>query len=110
MNNSAHDDMGNYIPFVKKTDAKFKIMKKENANFGQLSQKSWLRGLYYTILTAVLPMVITLLNTGDLTLQQLKPIGLAALSVGVTYILTHLVTNSKDEMFTKEPGDKNNND
>lgn len=77
-------------------------MKKENANYGQLSRKSWLRGLYYAILTAVLPMLITLLNSGTITLAQLKVICIAALSVAATYILTHLWTNSKDEMFTKE--------
>jgi len=78
-------------------------MKKENTSFGNLSVKSWLRGLYYTVLTAVLPMLITLLGTGTITLTQLKVIGISALSVALTYILTHLWTNSKDEMFTKEP-------
>ena len=77
-------------------------MKAKNAAFGKLSTQSWLRGLYYTLLTAILPMLVTVINSGTITLAQLKPIGLAALSVGFTYILTHLFTNSDNQMFTKE--------
>jgi hypothetical protein len=76
---------------------------KSEAGYGQLSKKSWWRGLYYTILTASLPSVIVLLNSGTITIVQLKTIGLSALSIGLGYILTHLGTNSQDQMFTKEP-------
>ncbi len=77
-------------------------MKTTSAPFGKISVKSWLRGLYYAILTAILPMLVILFNSGQVTLAELKPIGLTALSVGTTYILTHLLTNSNDEMFTTE--------
>ncbi len=77
-------------------------MKKENANFGSLSIKSWLRGLYYTVAIAVLPMLISLFNSGTITMQGLKWISLFAVSTALTYISTHLFTNSKDQMFTKE--------
>lgn len=82
-------------------------MEKTNAPFGKLSIQSWIRGLYYAVLTAIFPMLVTMFNTGTITLERLKTIGFCALSVGTTYIITHLLTNSKDEIFTKEKANNN---
>jgi hypothetical protein len=37
------------------------------------------------------------------TLAQLKGIGMVALTAGVSYLLKNFLTNSADEVMTKEP-------
>jgi len=74
------------------------------SKFLSLDLKDFLRGLLIAFLTAVISGVIELLDTGVIfTWLTLKPVLIAGISGALAYLLKCLMTNSKDEMFKREP-------
>lgn len=74
------------------------------SNFLQLNAKDFLRGLLIAILTAIITGVIDILDSGVIfTWVTIKPVLIAGISAGLSYLLKCLVTNSKDQMFKREP-------
>lgn len=74
------------------------------SKFLSLDLKDFLRGLLIAFLTALISGVIELLNNGAVfNWLTLKPVLIAGISGALAYLLKCLMTNSKDEMFKREP-------
>jgi len=74
------------------------------SKFLQLNAKDFLRGLLIAILTAIITGVIDILDNGAIfTWITMKPVLIAGISAALSYLLKCLVTNSKDQMFKREP-------
>lgn len=74
------------------------------SKFMTLNWRDFLIGLLIAFLTAVLTGVITILDNGAVfTWLTVKPVLIAGLSAGLSYIVKCLATNSKDQMFRGEP-------
>ena len=74
------------------------------SKFLALDWKDFSRGLLIAFLTAVLTVVINLLDTGAVfTWVTLKPVLIAGISAALSYLLKCLATNSQDQMFKREP-------
>ncbi len=74
------------------------------SKFLNLDLKDFLRGLLIAFLTALISGIIELLDTGAIfTWLTLKPVLIAGVSGALAYLLKCLMTNSKDQMFKREP-------
>ncbi len=70
-----------------------------------LNARDILIGFLLAFMTSVLTGVIEILDNGAIfTWMTIRPILIAGLSAALSYLVKCLVTNSKDEFFTKEPG------
>ena len=62
-------------------------------------------GLFVVILTALLTGIIDILENGAIfDWIHIKPVLIAGISVVCAYLLKSLSTNSRNQLFTKEPG------
>jgi hypothetical protein len=62
-------------------------------------------GLFVAILTALLTGIIEILGDGAVfDWIHIKPVLIAGISAACAYLLKSLSTNSRNELFTKEPG------
>ena len=69
-----------------------------------LDWKDLSRGLLIAFLTAVLTGVINILDSDVLfTWMTIKPVLIAGISAALSYLLKCLATNSRDQMFKREP-------
>jgi hypothetical protein len=74
------------------------------SKFLQLNAKDFFRGLLIAVLTAIITGVIDILDNGAIfTWVTMKPVLIAGVSAALSYLLKCLVTNSKDQMFKREP-------
>jgi hypothetical protein len=73
-----------------------------NSSLFTLNSKDWIKGLVVAILTAVITVVYSTIQTGTLVLDW-KAISIAGISAALAYITKNLLTNSNDEILTKEP-------
>lgn len=73
-----------------------------NSSLFTLNSKDWIKGLVVAVLTAVITVVYSTIQTGTLVLDW-KAISIAAISAALAYITKNLLTNSNDEILTKEP-------
>ncbi len=74
------------------------------SEFLSLNTKDFIRGILLAFMTAVLTGIIEMLDTEAVfTWLTFKPLLIAGLSAALSYLLKCLVTNSKDDMFKKEP-------
>lgn len=69
--------------------------------FLTLNGTDFLRGLFVAILSAVVTLLYTCIQAGNLVIDW-KAIGMAALSAALAYITKNLLTNSNDELLKKE--------
>jgi len=76
----------------------------KNAKQFSLSIKDGIKGLITAVLTVIVTMLLSLLNTGvfPMTLEAWKPILMASVGAGLAYILKNWLTNSDDKFLTKE--------
>lgn len=73
------------------------------STFLTLNWKDAVKGLVVAVLTATFTAVINILQTGVLpTHEEMGKIGIIALTAGLSYILKNWLTNSNDELLTKE--------
>lgn len=72
------------------------------SKFLSLNTKDFLKGLVVSVLTSVLTIVYTSLQTGSLTFDW-KYIGTTAITTAIAYIVKNYLTNSQDEILKKEP-------
>ena len=87
----------NYKPLI----LKLFIMK---SKFLTITRKDIIRGILIAFMTAVLTGIIDMLDTGTLiNWFSLKPIIIAGVSAALSYLLKCLLSNSKDQLFTREP-------
>ena len=72
-----------------------------NSSLFTLNSKDWIKGLVVAILTAVITVVYSTIQTGTLVLDW-KAISIAGISAALAYITKNLLTNSSDQFLTKE--------
>jgi hypothetical protein len=73
------------------------------SKFLSLGTVDLLKGLLITVSGTVVASLITILNTGRLpNVVELKGIGIAALSVGFSYLVKNYFTNSQNKFAQKE--------
>ncbi len=73
--------------------------------FLTIDSRDFFKGLFIAFLTAVLTGILKMFET-DAAWDwiTLKPVLVAGVCAAISYLLKALVSNSKDEMFTREPG------
>jgi hypothetical protein len=63
-----------------------------------------LHGLFIAFLTALLTGIIDMLGKGAVfDWPSLKPVLIAGISAALSYLLKCLATNSRNQLFTREP-------
>lgn len=67
-----------------------------------LNKADFVKGLVIAVLTAVITVVYSTVQTGSFTFDW-KEISVAALSAALAYITKNLLTNSNDQFLTKDP-------
>lgn len=72
------------------------------SQFLSLDSKDFLKGLVLSVLSAVVTVLYTSIESGNLTFD-FKAIGMVALSTALGYIVKNLLTNSKDQLLKTEP-------
>jgi hypothetical protein len=74
------------------------------SKFLTIGLKDVTRGLLIAFMTAILTGIIELLDTGALfNWIALKPVIIAGVSAALSYLLKCLLSNSRDQLFTREP-------
>jgi Na+-translocating ferredoxin:NAD+ oxidoreductase RnfE subunit len=70
-----------------------------------LDSRDLINGLIVAFLTVLLTGIIEILGNGTVfDWQSLKPVIIAGISAALSYLLKNLMTNSRNQLFTKEPG------
>jgi hypothetical protein len=70
--------------------------------FFTLNKQDYLKGLIVAVISAVITVIYSTIQTGTLTLDW-KAIATAALSAALAYITKNLLTNSEDKFLAKDP-------
>lgn len=73
-----------------------------NSSFFSLNLLDFAKGLFIAVLTSVITLLYTTIETGTLTFDW-KLIGTTALTSALAYIMKNLLTNSQGKLLTKEP-------
>jgi hypothetical protein len=70
-----------------------------------LDLRDLINGSFVAILTALLTGTIDILGNGVIfDWIHIKPVLIAGISAALAYLLKSLSTNSRNQLFTKEPG------
>ena len=70
-----------------------------------LDLRDLLNGLFVAVLTALLTGIIDILGNGAIfDWPNIKPVIIAGISAACAYLVKSLSTNSRNQLFTKEPG------
>ena len=79
-------------------------MKKALSKLWNLNTRDFIKGLIVAVITAVVTFLTNALTAGaTIDIALLKKVGMAAVIGFLSYLLKNLLTNSKDEVLTKEP-------
>ena len=74
------------------------------SDFLKINVRDLVKGSVVAVLAVLTSSLVTILESGALpTVEQLKKIGLIALTAGVSYLLKNFLTNSQDEVLKKDP-------
>ena len=74
------------------------------SRFLTIDYRDFIKGLFIAFLTALLTGILKILETGSsFDWPTIKPVLIAGLCAAISYLLKALVSNSRDELFTKEP-------
>jgi hypothetical protein len=73
-----------------------------NSSFLTLNTRDFVKGLFIAVITAVITVVYTTIQTGTLSFDW-KVISTTALSAALAYIMKNLFTNSNDQLLKKDP-------
>jgi flagellar biosynthesis protein FliQ len=73
-----------------------------NSLFLTLNTRDFVKGLFIAVITAVITVVYTTIQTGTLSFDW-KVISTTALSAALAYIMKNLFTNSNDQLLKKDP-------
>ena len=73
-----------------------------NSSLLTLNSKDWIKGLVVAVITAIITVVYNTIQAGVLVLDW-KAISVAGISAALAYITKNLLTNSQDQLLTKEP-------
>jgi hypothetical protein len=70
-----------------------------------LDTRDLISGFIVAFLTALISGVIEILGRDAIfTLITMKPVLIAGISAALSYLLKSLATNSRNQLFTREPG------
>ncbi len=70
-----------------------------------LNSRDLINGLIISFLTVLLTGIIEILSNGAVFgWIHIKPVLIAGISAACAYLLKSLSTNSRNQLFTKEPG------
>jgi hypothetical protein len=70
-----------------------------------LDSRDLINGLIVAFLTVLLTGIIEILGNGSVfDWLTIKPVVIAGISAALSYLLKNLATNSRNQLFTKEPG------
>jgi hypothetical protein len=70
-----------------------------------LDTRDFLHGLIIAFLTALLTGIVEMLQTGVVfNWLTIKPVMIAGICAALSYLLKSLATNSRNQLFTREPG------
>jgi len=72
-----------------------------SSTYLSLNKKDFIKGLLMAVLTAVISVVYTSIESGSLEFN-LKSVVIAALSAALAYIMKNALTNSNDQFLKKE--------
>ena len=73
-----------------------------NSSLLTLNSRDWIKGLVVAVITAIITVVYNTIQAGALVLDW-KAISIAGISAALAYITKNLLTNSQDQLLTKEP-------
>lgn len=73
-----------------------------DSSFLTLNTRDFVKGLFIAVITAVITVVYTTIQTGTLSFDW-KTISTTALSAALAYIMKNLFTNSNDKLLKKDP-------
>ena len=73
-----------------------------NSSFLTLNTRDFVKGLFIAVITAVITVVYTTIQTGTLSFDW-KVISTTELSAYLAYIMKNLFTNSNDQLLKKDP-------
>ncbi len=77
------------------------------SKFLRLDRRDFIKGLTVTIICTFITGAYQLIAEGGvINWVTLKPVVIAAIGAGVSYLTKNLLTNSQGEMFTTEPSSK----
>jgi hypothetical protein len=73
------------------------------SKFLQLNARDLILGIIMALVTSLLAGIIKILETGtDFTWVNLKPVMIAGICAGLTYLLKNLVSNSRGELLRRD--------
>ena len=72
------------------------------SKFLSLNTKDFIKGLFLSVLTSVLTIIYSSLQSGSLTIEW-KAVGTAAITAALAYITKNYLTNSEDQILKTEP-------
>jgi hypothetical protein len=72
-----------------------------NSNYFSLNLLDFTKGLFLAVLTSIITLLYTSIQTGELTFDW-KLIGTTALTSALAYIMKNLLTNSQGKLLAKE--------
>ncbi len=74
------------------------------SKFLTLDLRDMLNGLLIAFLAALIDGIIKMLDSGVVfDWIHLKPVLIAGISAALSYLLKNLLTNSRNQLFTREP-------
>ena len=74
------------------------------SRFLTVDYRDFIKGLFIAFLTALLTGILKILETdSSFDWPTIKPVLITGLCAAISYLLKALVSNSRDELFTKEP-------
>ena len=73
----------------------------KNSGLLELSRKDWVKGLFVTIVSAVLTGLLQMLTMVP-PMVDFKQIGIIALTTAIAYIIKQLATNNNGDLFKKD--------
>jgi hypothetical protein len=74
------------------------------SKLGTLDWRDILNGLLIAFLAAMIDGIIKILNSGAIfDWPHLKPVVIAGVSAALSYLLKSLMTNSRNQLFKREP-------
>jgi hypothetical protein len=74
------------------------------SKFLSVDSRDIMKGIFIAFVTSVLAGIQKIFETGaGFDWPTFKPVLIAGICAAISYILKNLVSNSRDQLFTKEP-------
>jgi hypothetical protein len=74
------------------------------SKFLSIDYRDILKGIFIAFMTAVLEGILKMFQTGAaFDWQTIKPVLIAGACAAISYLLKNYMSNSKGQMFTREP-------